>query len=185
MKLFSLNLCIYVAIATYICSFFIAFYVGKYKSQVDDEIYYYIETKSIDFDDDVSFSSSSFERFKQIFINNEKVVIYNYFGALSFGFSSLASLAFNGSTFGNYIGYYSNHISTPIILRYTLPHSFELIAIILSGGEGIYLGIYLLLCLIGRKELKNIDGKLYIHFILCTFIILLAAFVEAYITMLL
>lgn len=169
----------------YISSFIISFYTNKNNNASINTTYYKKDKKSFDIKEyDKLTNSKAFERFKYITINNEKVIILNYCGALSLGLCSVALAALNGITFGNYIGVYSNYVSLYDILKYTLPHSFELLAIIFSSGEGFFLGTSLFLCLLGYKKVNNINFmKAAIHFIYCSIIILLAAFVEAYITM--
>ena len=182
MKYLTLRNSIYVAIVVYVCSFVLSFCVNK-----NEIINIEVDTKNeriITKEDQYLTSPNAIERFKHISINNENVVILNYIGALSLGFSSLIQIAFNGFTFGSYVGVYSNYMPFKIILKYTLPHSFELVAIIFSGGEGLYLGVSFILCLFGYKNIKEYNFiKVAFHFMLYTVIIGLAAFVEAYITM--
>lgn len=179
-----LHICAIAIAIVYICSFSVSLYICKNDTtRIDSFNYKDVKISGVKEYKEL-INKSSFERFKYIAANNEKVLLLNYTGAFSLGLSSVVLTAFNGFTFGSYIGVYSNHMSMDTILKYTLPHSFELVAIIFSGGEGLFIGISLILCLLGYKKIKDINFReIAFHFMFCTVIIILAAFVEVYITM--
>ena len=179
-----LHICTIAIAIVYISSFSVSFCICKNDTmRIDSFNYKGMKISNVEEYKKLT-NTSPFERFKHIVANNEKMLLLNYTGAFSLGLSPVILTSFNGFIFGSYIGVYSNYMSMDKILKYTLPHSFELIAIIFSGGEGLFIGISLILCLLGYKKIKDINlKKIAVHFIFCTVIIILAAFVEAYITM--
>ena len=99
-------------------------------------------------------------------------------GMFSFGLFSVLYTFYNGFIHGYILGQSSQIIPMKLIVRATLPHSFEFIGIVLFGYVGYILSIYLF----SKKLLISRKHSLYI-LIIATLTILLAAFNESYISM--
>ena len=122
--------------------------------------------------------------FINIFTNNIKGCILNILGGVLLGLGPLVSLTLNGFVFADVcVSSYNSGITVPAMLNVTLPHSFELIGVWLSGGIGFYIA-WLIICFMRGKEsftMKNIK-MIGIYSIVVFLIILSAAYVEAFIT---
>lgn len=122
---------------------------------------------------------SKFERFLYIFKNNIIVSMKNMLlGMFSFGLFSVLYTFYNGFIHGYILGQSSQIIPMKLIVRATLPHSFEFIGIVLFGYVGYILSIYLF-----SKKLLISRKHLFYILIIATLTILLAAFNESYISM--
>lgn len=122
--------------------------------------------------------------FVSIFTNNIKSCILNILGGAFLGLSTMINLAFNGFAFADImVSIHSAGMSIRDILRTTLPHSFELIGTWLSGGIGFYIA-WLIICFMQGKEsfTPKICKLIGMYSIVVFLIILLAAYVEAFIT---
>jgi uncharacterized membrane protein SpoIIM required for sporulation len=122
--------------------------------------------------------------FISIFTNNLKGCVFNILGGVLLGLGTLVSLMFNGFVFADvYVSFYKAGMTMPLILKVTLPHSFELIGTWLSGGIGFYIA-WLIICFMRGKE--NFTSKnctlIGIYSLIVFLIILSAAYVEAFIS---
>lgn len=108
----------------------------------------------------------------------------NILGGVFLGLGTLLNLMLNGFLFADIcVSSYEAGMSIPIILKLTLPHSFELIGFWLSGGIGFYIA-WLIICFMRGKE--SFTSKSYkligIYSVIVFLIILSAAYVEAFIS---
>lgn len=122
--------------------------------------------------------------FISIFTNNLKGCMLNILGGVLLGLGTLVSLVFNGFVFADvYASFYEAGMTIPLMLKVTLPHSFELIGFWLSGGIGFYIA-WLIICFMRGKE--SFTSKSYkligIYSVIVFLIILSAAYVEAFIS---
>jgi len=125
--------------------------------------------------------------FLSILNSNLLVWIYLHLGIVTFGSSTLINLSYNGFTFGSIISKSLQiGLRTKEILLLTLPHGiFEIPAIIIAGAAGFKIPYEIIRYLAGRKEqiLTKEDIKEYLTLALISIIlIVIAAFIEAYIT---
>jgi len=122
--------------------------------------------------------------FVSIFKNNIKSCIFNILGGVFLGLGTLVNLIYNGFIFADiYVSSHNAGISTSMLLKLTLPHSFELIGIWLSGGIGFYIA-WLIICFMRGKEnfTPKICKLIGIYSAIMFLIILSAAYVEAFIS---
>ncbi len=122
--------------------------------------------------------------FWQIVFNNIRVVALLLLGALLFGGTTFVNLIFNGVNLGVVA---KMSIKTSITtLTLILPHGiFEIPAIIIAGAAGFKIPYEIVRYLAGKKEqpLTKEDVKEYLTLALISIIlIVIAAFVEAYVT---
>jgi hypothetical protein bfra3_00215 len=120
--------------------------------------------------------------FFKIFMNNLYVVIINVIGFISFGVLTLLNTFYNGFVLGFVIKTVVKVSSLSFILKHLLPHSFEIIGILISSFIGVYLGIKLFsFCFIENKEpikIKTISNLLFLSIL----IIFISAFLETYVS---
>ncbi len=144
----------------------------------------------------LNFESKSFLMFNNniitlttysILIQNLKVCFLLLLGSITFGTSTLQNLVYNGYNIGYTIaGALKFGLSFSEILMLTLPHCiFEIPAIIIAGTAGFKIPYEIVRYLAGKKEqiLTKEDIKEYLTLALISIIlIIIAAFVEAYVT---
>lgn len=126
--------------------------------------------------------SLHFEIALKILKNNLQVVITNVLlGSLSFGILSYIYTFYNGLVHGYIFASFAKIITLKKVVLLTLPHSIELIGIIWSCYIGAYMSYSLYLHFFKNNELplKNIFYQL----MACCSIIIVAAFIESYISM--
>ncbi len=124
------------------------------------------------------------EAFENILTTNLKGCLLNVLGGTLLGLGTIINLAYNGFIMADMIVFSHNSgMSWNMILKLNLPHCFELIGFWISGGMGLYYA-WQIICFIRQKE--SFTSSFYIMMGRCTvvfcFIILLAAYVESYIT---
>lgn len=118
------------------------------------------------------------ERFLFIFKNNMMVSFKcMLLGTFSFGICSLIYIFYNGFVLGYIIGEYANVLPANIIIRTTLPHSFEFLGIIIYG----YVGFVLSGCLFTKRMIYNKFNLLFFIFF-ASMILLIAAIIESYVS---
>lgn len=120
------------------------------------------------------YSQSKFQLFKEIFINNILVVLFNILGALSFGVVSIINTIYNGIILGYTISSLQKHFSIREILSHTFPHCIEIVGIILSCKLGIELGLTLFKKYFKKSSIE-INTAYYIKTFLVVIIIILIA----------
>ena len=132
-----------------------------------------------------------------IFLNNFKIALSLYGFGLSFGFFTFLSLAYNGL----FIGYAASQYDLGDFLIFTVPHGiFEISGIVIAGAAGFRLASTLF-HIIGdifkikrdipiKGQLGNILDSNYFEFtdslklfIIAAILLLIAAFIEANITL--
>lgn len=127
-----------------------------------------VDTRSFDFGD--------------IARNNMTVVAINISGGLSMDVISILSTVYNGVILGYSVSIMVEHYSAALIARHFLPHSIEIIGIILSCASGLYLAYFIFKNLLGdfvqcfnrindsRHAGHKYDsmGRFYIIFIILT-----------------
>lgn len=170
---------VYFSIAVYVCAFFPFVYIGL---QIDD--YKHLDSTSVyAVKDSNLFGDISDYTLKGIFINNLVYIIKNYVGIITFGVYPIILLFFNASFFGLIVGRVISEHGLNFVLIHTLPHSIELIAVVLAAADSMFLGVLISLKLL-RLHDERIDYYAFFkNFVLYSIIILIAAFCEANISM--
>lgn len=153
-------------------SFFIGFTVGIF-----------IKNPSVKKEDSINlteiYNYEPIEKFIYIAKNNFFVSMKSFFlGLFSLGLFSIVHSFYNGFTLGIVVNKSMQVISINEIIKSTLPHSFEIIGIIIFG----YIGFLFSLNIAFRKKLYENKNMIRL-FIIASIIILSSAFVEGYISM--
>ena len=125
--------------------------------------------------------------FEYILVNNLKIITLIVTGSFTFSILTIVNILYNGLTLGYLIGNaLRNGFSLNQLILLTLPHGiFEIPAIIIAGAAGFKIPYEIIRYLAGKKEqiLTKEDIKEYLTLALISIIlIVIAAFVEAYIT---
>jgi len=119
-----------------------------------------------------------------VILNNLNSIGFVVLGSFIFGMPTFTKLFFNGYVIGVIIAVFSHNLS--VVLLFLLPHGiFEIPAIIIAGAAGFKIPYEIVRYLMGKKEqpLTKEDIKEYLILALISIIlIVIAAFVEAYIT---
>jgi len=126
------------------------------------------------------------EAFRTILTNNTRVAVTNGSGAFTFGITTVASLSINGLATGHLIKRHIVHgMSVHTVLAYTLPHSIELIGVWLAGAVGLRGATVVFSLVRGRAQDQSAQTLMILisAFLLSLGIILIAAWLEAYVTM--
>ena len=119
-----------------------------------------------------------YDNFKQIAYNNIKSEAYCMFlGIFSIGILSMLYAFYNGFLLGCAIAHYKKMLTFYEILHSTLPHSSEIIAIVISCYAGYMLSNSLLL----QKKISY--KKIAYAIILCIVITVISAALESYVSM--
>ncbi len=124
----------------------------------------------------------TFELFVTLALNNSTVCLVNIFGGFLFGFVTIVNLFTNGYfVASSLMQYHNSGLSVIQIMKYTMPHCFELIGVWLAGSVGFLLTHEQFKLLQGKGFLPNY--KLLVPAALISLmIIIISAFIEAYIT---
>jgi uncharacterized membrane protein SpoIIM required for sporulation len=122
--------------------------------------------------------------FTLIFKNNLKGCILNIIGGVMLGIGTLFNILFNGFFSADiFVSSYKAGLSITSILKVTLPHSFELIGFWLSGAIGFYIAWNMIQFMRGTNSFSSHFYKqVGIGSAVVFIIILLAAYIEAYIS---
>jgi len=122
--------------------------------------------------------------FVLIGMNNLKGCILNITGGVMLGLGTLLNLVYNGFFSADmFANSYKAGLSIETIFKITLPHSFELIGLWLSGAIGFYIAWNLIQFMSGKGRLTSKFYKTVGLYSLITFILIIsAAYVEAYIS---
>jgi len=121
-----------------------------------------------------------------IFVNNIKIITINILGGFTFSALTTLHLLYNGIMIGyeTKLALIEDNLMTILVL--ILPHGiFEVPAIIIAGAAGFKIPYEIIRYLMGKKEqpLTKEDIKEYFKLALISIIlIVIAAFVEAYVT---
>lgn len=174
------------SLCLWIAPFLIRLLIGDYedpivvpnidKSQISNPIYLILERIK---------DGNKFLAFKLIFWNNFKVCVLNILGGAMLGILTVLSLIKNGFYTGGIVINALNYgLNTNEILKYTLPHSIELIGIWYSGTVGFCFAKMI----IDYMRIRIVPSLFYIMFLgktvaIIFILILIAAFVEVYVSM--
>lgn len=115
---------------------------------------------------------------KNIVWNNEIYIIKNYIGVLSFGIYPLVLIIFNGSLFGMIVGRAISDYGIYFVFVHTFPHCFELVAIIMSAADSIFLGIIVCFKILGGYSQKINYLHYFRNYLIYSLIIFIAALCE-------
>lgn len=114
--------------------------------------------------------------------NNLSVALINIVGGFSLGIVSLLNTFYNGAVLGYAFSVAGNDLPVTVILRHLLPHSIEIVGIILSCSLGLYLGLYLFgAVFLDTKPRFDIKGFL-VQTGVTLIILLVAAYLEVYVS---
>ncbi|PID91235.1 MAG: hypothetical protein CSA96_09380, partial [Bacteroidetes bacterium] len=120
---------------------------------------------------------------KQVISTNLLVITINLLGGLSLGILSFATTLYNGYVLGYTLRYGFSHFGTAETLRYILPHSMEILAIILSCALGFRLGVLVWQELSPRPRAPGIRRSELFAIAAAYLIVIIASFLEAYVTL--
>jgi len=122
--------------------------------------------------------------FTLIFSNNIKVALFNIAGGVFLGVATFINLFVNGyATATTFAAIHQQGMTWSDILKHTLPHSVELIGIWLSGAIGFSIAKKIVLAMRGRVlPSANYYKQMGIYSMATFLIILIAAYIEAYIS---
>lgn len=115
--------------------------------------------------------------------NNLSVVTINIAGGMSLGVISVVNTIYNGFVLGYSLSVVSDYVSWNKIFRHFLPHSIEIIGIILSCALGLKITIYVFNIIFTKGSIEFKQMEFTIYLITTTLIIFLAAILEFYISM--
>ncbi len=115
--------------------------------------------------------------------NNLAVVMINIAGGMSFGVISLVNTIYNGFILGYSLSVVSDYIAWDLIFKHFLPHSIEIIRIILSCALGLKIAFYVFKLIFNKGAIEFKQTEFTIYLIVTIFIIVLAAILEFYISM--
>lgn len=130
------------------------------------------------------FGGTQVEVFRTILKNNLRVGLVSLAGAVTFGLATVTCLLLNGFAFGHLVGQHlAAGMDVGLLLKYTLPHSIELLGIWLSAGAGLR-GAFLFVQWLRGNE-PNVDSLTWLIAAagFSVLIITVAAWIEVYITM--
>jgi uncharacterized membrane protein SpoIIM required for sporulation len=119
-----------------------------------------------------------------IFKTNIKSCFLNIIGGVCLGLGTFINLIVNGFSLADmFISSYNAGLSVESIVKVTFPHSFELIGFWLSGAIGFYIAWNIIRFMRGKESFTvHFYKRVGIYSLAVFFIILAAAYVEAYIS---
>lgn len=123
--------------------------------------------------------------FCNILLNNLRVCVLMILGGLSLGIVSEVMLAYNGYVFGTIFAIGVNLYGLNKCLEATLPHSIEIIGIVLSASLGMSIAVFVIRLMFKRTDLSYItnDIRFYLSMLLLSIaIVIMAAFLESYVS---
>lgn len=129
------------------------------------------------------FDRSQHELCILIIRNNLSLIITNLLGALTFGILSITSTFYNGLVFGIVLSFSVKEYGVTVLLRNVLPHSIEIVGIIISCSLSICIMTDLLIYL--RTGYFDLKEKLKFYTpktVFCFLITIGAAIIEAFIS---
>lgn len=99
------------------------------------------------------------ELVKYIIKNNLNVLLINFVGIFSFGVLSCINTAYNGFTLGYILKSTLKTFAFGDIIRHILPHSIELVGLIMSAAIGYYGGVHLFRSLFFKQGNYKLEYK--------------------------
>lgn len=127
-------------------------------------------------------ADSKSKSFCSIAGNNISVALINIGGGFSLGAISLLNTFYNGVVLGYTLSVAADNFSFILIIRHLLPHAIEIVAIILSGSLGFYLGLFLLKKLIFGGDPVFEYQRFLVQAGLTLIILLVASVMEVYVS---
>lgn len=129
-------------------------------------------------------SGNTFQSFIMIFENNLLCCILNILNGFLLGVGTTVNLAANGFLSADMFVSCNQTMPITDILKTTMPHSFEMLGVWLSGGIGFMIA-WRIKQLAFNNEVVNMKfvKKMCIYTGIVFLLILCAAFVEAYVSM--
>src|SRR5690606_34246634 len=115
--------------------------------------------------------------------NNLASVLINVIGGLSLGVMSAMNTLYNGVILGYALSIILDHYPASIVARHLLPHSIEIVGIILSCGLGLNVAYFVFMVFLRNKEIEFQTKPFVVCFALTVVIIISAAALEVYISM--
>lgn len=115
--------------------------------------------------------------------NNMAVVMINIAGSLSMGVISIANTAYNGVILGYSTSVFLDHYTIAQLSRHLLPHSIEIVGIILSCALGLYLSYFIFKSLFTHSNIEFKQRQFIVCLSLTVLIIIVAAALEFHISM--
>jgi uncharacterized membrane protein SpoIIM required for sporulation len=130
------------------------------------------------------YNNDKFSAFVLIFKTNLKACVFNISGGAMFGIGTIINLIYNGFMMADtFLLIYGSGTNFSIIFKRTIPHSFELIGLWLSGGMGLYIAYNILFLMEGKRSFtRQFYSVIGIGCVVTFIIILSAAYVETYIS---
>jgi uncharacterized membrane protein SpoIIM required for sporulation len=168
------NTYIWIAIILYVCIFILGYCLNENDSVVDGEVL----LKDTIYDENLFPNENDEEKFMIIMKNNMASIITNYVGVVSMGIYNLFSLYKTAILSGSI---YRSAVDALGILNATikvLPHSIELLAIIFSNSESMYIGISLFFKYMLKRQIDIKAFQFFYFFVLNLLIVFIAAFIE-------
>ena len=107
----------------------------------------------------------------------------NIAGGMSLGVISVVNTIYNGFVLGYSLSVVSDYIAWNQIFRHFLPHSIEIIGIILSCALGLKITVYVFNIIFTKGSIEFKQMEFTIYLITTILIIFLAAILEFYISM--
>ena len=170
---------VYISTFIYVCAFFVFAYIGFRFGNYE----IIGNTSAATVNQNSLFCTISDYTFKGILLNNEIYITKNYLGIFTCGIYPVILLSFNAGLFGMIAGKTVVENGLVFVLIHTLPHCFELVAVVLAAADSMFLGIFLFSKYFHYHN-REINYKTYIlNFVLYTIIIAIAAYCEANVSM--
>lgn len=123
--------------------------------------------------------------FYDILKNNMKVCMSMILGCFSLGVISEVMLAYNGYVFGTIFAIGSEFYGWEKCLEATLPHSIEILGIVLSASLGMSIAVFIIRLFFKGAETLQIKHNICFYlktFLWAMVIIVLAAYLESYVS---
>ncbi|WP_114752000.1 stage II sporulation protein M [Pleomorphovibrio marinus] len=117
-----------------------------------------------------------------IAVNNISVALINLFGGFSLGMVSALNTFYNGAVLGYTLSVAGDNMPLSLIASHLLPHSIEVVGIILSCSLGFYLGMSLFRRIILNREPGMEYRKFMFLAALSLAILVAAAFLEVFLS---
>ncbi len=127
------------------------------------------------------FNLTQTELFYVILKNNITVAGINILGFVLFGTLSFLNTSYNGFLLGNFVKIIYDSLGSEVLYKHFLPHSSEIIAIIYSCYIGYELSSKFFGNFFWDKKFE-LSKKDYLNIILCFLLIIISAFIEAFIS---
>lgn len=126
---------------------------------------------------------STHNLFLSIIKNNTTMYLTGVCGFLTLGLLTAISTFYNGFVFGYLIITLNRHFNgSDIIVKNVLPHSIEILGLILSSSIGFYLSSLIIKKFFFNKNICIEYKKLLYYFIGGYLIILISAYIESYVS---